>query len=110
MYRPRAVARLLARLNLLAKTRKMNVVMVAHAAIRRVDDPQTGPFDPLPHEAPTTESADLLREWADAVLCFARHEVTTSTDRHRWQRAVRSSGARPLHCAVDGRLRRQEPL
>lgn len=84
----------LARLNLLAKTRKMHVVMVAHAAIRRVDDPQTGPFDRYRMKL-HDKSADLLREWADAVL-FARHEVTTSTDKTGKARG-RSSGARLLH-------------
>lgn len=84
----------LARLNLLAKTRRMHVVMVAHAAIRRVDDPQTGPFDRYRMKL-HDKSADLLREWADAVL-FARHEVTTSTDKTGKARG-RSSGARLLH-------------
>lgn len=84
---------MLARLDLLVKTRKMNVVMVAHAAIRRVDDPQTGPFDRYRMKL-HDKSADLLREWADAVL-FARHEVIT-VERKGKIRGV-SSGARLLH-------------
>lgn len=85
---------LLARLDLLVKTRKMNVVMVAHAAIKRVDDPQTGPFDRYRMKL-HDKSADLLREWVDAVL-FARHEVSTSVDKSGKTRG-RSSGARLVH-------------
>lgn len=84
---------LLARLDRLVSVRRMNVVMLAHAVIKRVDDPQTGPFDryriPL-HE----KSADVLREWVDALL-FARHEVKT-VERNGKTRGV-SSGHRVLH-------------
>jgi len=84
---------LLGRLENLTRTRRMNIIMVAHASIRRVDDPQTGPFDRYRmklHE----KSADLLREWVDAIL-FTRHEVKT-IERNGKQRGV-SSGVRLLH-------------
>jgi hypothetical protein len=84
---------LLGKLDLLVRSRKMNVVLIAHAAIKRVDDPQTGPFDRYRmklHE----KSADLLREWVDAIL-FARHEVTTYTDKNKVR--GRSNGHRVIH-------------
>ena len=84
---------MLGRLDTLLRTRRMNIVMVAHAAVRRVDDPQTGPFDRYRmkvHE----KSADVLREWVDAIL-FARHEVKT-IERNGKMRGM-SSGVRLLH-------------
>jgi hypothetical protein len=84
---------LLARLDALANARKMNIVLVGHAAIRRVDDPQTGPFDRYRmkvHE----RAADLLREWVDAVL-FARYEVFAFEKNGKMR--GRSSGARVIH-------------
>ena len=84
---------LLGRLDLLVRTRKLNVVMVAHAAIRRIDDPQTGPFDRYRMKL-HDKAADLLREWVDAIL-FARHEVMT-VERKGRLRGV-SSGARVIH-------------
>lgn len=84
---------LVARLDLLVRTRKMNVVMVAHATIRRIDDPQTGPYDRYAmklHE----KTSGLLREWPDAVL-FARHDVAV-VERKGKARGV-SSGVRYLH-------------
>lgn len=84
---------LLGRLDTLVRTRRMNIVLLAHAVIKRVDDPQTGPFDryriPL-HE----KTADLIREWVDALL-FARHEVRT-VERNGKTRGM-SSGNRLLH-------------
>jgi hypothetical protein len=84
---------LLSRLDAMCRSRKMHVVMVAHGTVRRVDDPQTGPFDRYRlklHE----KSADILREWVDAIL-FARHEVVT-VERKGKIRGM-SSGARVLH-------------
>jgi len=84
---------LLGRLDTLVRTRRMNVILVAHGAVRRVDDPQTGPFDRYRmkvHE----KASDVLREWVDAIL-FARHEVVT-IERNGKMRG-RSSGARVLH-------------
>jgi hypothetical protein len=84
---------LIGRMENLSRTRRLHTVMVAHAAVKRVDDPQTGPFDRYRmklHE----KSADVLREWVDAVL-FARHEVVTF-ERNGKTRG-RSSGARVMH-------------
>lgn len=80
-------------LDLLARHRRMHIVLIAHAVIKRVDDPQVGAFDryriPL-HE----KSADLVREWVDALL-FARHELKV-IERNGKSRGM-SSGSRLLH-------------
>lgn len=84
---------LLTNLDLLVRNRRMNVVMVAHATVKRVDDPQAGAFDRYRmklHE----KTSDVLREWVDAVL-FARHEVRV-IERNGKPRG-QSSGARLLH-------------
>ena len=84
---------LLTNLDLLVRNRKMHVVMVAHATVKRVDDPQAGAFDRYRmklHE----KTSDVLREWVDAVL-FARHEVRV-IERNGKPRG-QSSGARLLH-------------
>lgn len=84
---------LLSRVDLLVKTRKVHVLMLAHASIKRVDDPQTGPFDRYRMKL-HDKSADVLREWADAVL-FARHEVF-AVERKGKTRGT-STGARVIH-------------
>jgi DNA-directed RNA polymerase specialized sigma24 family protein len=84
---------LLGRIDMLVRTRKMNVVLVGHASIRRVDDPQTGPFDRYRMKL-HDKAADVVREWVDAIL-FARHEVMT-VERKGKIRGV-SSGARVMH-------------
>jgi hypothetical protein len=84
---------LLGRLDMLVRSRRMHVIMVAHGAVRRVDDPQTGPFDRYRMKL-HDKTSDVMREWVDAVL-FARHEVVTF-ERNGKTRG-RSSGARVLH-------------
>lgn len=84
---------LLGRLDILLRTRKMHVVLVAHSTVRRVDDPQTGAFDRYRMKV-HDKSADVLREWVDAIL-FARHEVRT-VERNGKARGV-SSGMRLMH-------------
>ena len=81
------------RLDQLVRNRKMHVILVGHAAVKRVDDPHSGPFDRYRmklHE----RAGDLWREWVDAVL-FARHEVFTVEKKGK-SRGV-SSGARVIH-------------
>jgi hypothetical protein len=84
---------LLTRFDLLTRNRRMNIVLVAHAVIKKVDDPQVGAFDryriPL-HE----KSADLVREWVDALV-FARHDLKV-VERNGKSRGM-SSGNRLLH-------------
>ncbi len=81
------------RLDGLVRKRGMNVVLLAHSAVKRVDDPQTGPFDRYRiklHE----RAGDLAREWVDAVL-FGRHEVFTFEKNGK--RRGKSTGARVMH-------------
>ena len=103
---PSSSGELLARLNLLAKTRKMNVVMVAHAAIRRVDDPQTGPFDryrmKLHDKAPTCSASG-------PTPCSSRG-TRSRPRRTRPARRGRSSGARLLHTQWTAAFDAKEPL
>lgn len=83
---------LLSRLEALERTRKLNVVLVAHATIRRVEDPYAGAFDRYRlklHE----KTADLVKEWCDAVL-FARHEIF---DKKNGQSVRKIAGDRVLH-------------
>ncbi len=86
---------LLSRLEVLERACKMNVILVAHALVKKHDDPMTGAFDRYRvklHE----KSADLLREWVDAVL-FARHESVGVTDKATGKVRGMSSGARLIH-------------
>jgi hypothetical protein len=100
---------LLGRLELLRTTRKMHVVMLAHASIRKVSDPQAGDFDRYRMKL-HDKSADLLREWVNEVL-FTRHEVMT-VERKGKMRGV-SSGARVIHtqwtAAYDAKNRHDLP-
>lgn len=83
------------RLEHLERTRGMNIVLVAHAHIKRIDDPFTGSFDR--HRMKLHEkSADLLGEWVDALL-FARHEVMAVTKKGEQKARGISTGARILH-------------
>lgn len=84
---------MLERLDLLVRSRKMHVVMVAHSIIRKVDDPQVGAFDRYQMKL-HDKSAAVLREWVDAVL-FARHELKV-IERNGKSRGM-SSGSRLLH-------------
>lgn len=84
---------LLGRIELLVRTRKMNVVMIAHSIVKKVDDPQVGAFDRYQMKL-HDKSAAVLREWVDAVL-FARPDVKV-IERNGKARGM-SSGARLLH-------------
>jgi hypothetical protein len=85
------------------------VVMLAHASIRKVSDPQAGDFDRYRMKL-HDKSADLLREWVNEVL-FTRHEVMT-VERKGKMRGV-SSGARVIHtqwtAAYDAKNRHDLP-
>ena len=81
------------RLDQLVRTKKMHVILIGHAAVRKIDDPHSGAYDRYRmklHE----RAGDLWREWVDAVL-FARHEVFTVEKKGK-QRGV-SSGRRVIH-------------
>lgn len=63
----------LARLDALVRVRKMNIVMLAHAQVKRVERPDHEPFDRYLLKL-HDKTAALIREWADAVL-FSQHEL-----------------------------------
>ena len=84
---------LVARLDTLVRSRKMNVILLAHCQIRKQDDPQAGAFDRYRMKL-HDRAGEVFREWVDAVL-FARHEVRT-VERNGKARG-QSSGARLLH-------------
>jgi hypothetical protein len=86
---------LIARLEQLERTRKMHIVLLAHAAVKKHDDPFAGQFDRYRmklHE----KAGDLLAEWVDALL-FARHEVAAVKGAKDSKARGVSSGARILH-------------
>lgn len=60
-------------LDTLRKKRDMNVVLLAHAAVVRYENPQTEPYDRYQPKIPNRCNA-LLQEWAD-VLAFAAFKV-----------------------------------
>lgn len=60
-------------LDVLRHKRNMNVVLIAHAAVVRFEDPRTEPYDRYQPKLPNRCNA-LLMEWAD-VLAFAAFKV-----------------------------------
>lgn len=60
-------------LDVLRVKRRMNVVLIAHAAVVKFEDPRTEPYDRFQPKLPNRCNA-LLQEWAD-VLAFAAFKV-----------------------------------
>jgi hypothetical protein len=60
-------------LDVLRYKRNMNVVLIAHSAVIRFEDPRTEPYDRYQPKLPNRCNA-LLMEWAD-VLAFAAFKV-----------------------------------
>lgn len=60
-------------LDVLRIKRRMNVVLIAHAAVVKFEDPRTEPYDRYQPKLPNRCNA-LLQEWAD-VLAFAAFKV-----------------------------------
>lgn len=78
----------------LRASRRMNVLLLAHSLVRRVNPPDMEPFDRYSlkiHE----KAASLVREWCDAVL-FARFEVVTSKAKDARVAKGYSTGEREL--------------
>jgi hypothetical protein len=101
---------LLARLEQLRAKRKMNVVLVAHAQIKKLQNPEGEDFDRYTiklHE----KSSGPLKEWADAML-FASFEVLTREDDNKKIKGV-ETGRRILrtvrHAAYDAKSRHGIP-
>lgn len=60
-------------LDVLRHKRRMNIVLIAHAAVVRFEDPRTEPYDRYQPKLPNRCNA-LLQEWCD-VLAFAAFKV-----------------------------------
>lgn len=60
-------------LDVLRLKRQMNVILIAHAAVVRFEDPRTEPYDRYQPKLPNRCNA-LLQEWVD-VLAFAAFKV-----------------------------------
>lgn len=60
-------------LDVLRLKRNMNVVLIAHAAVVKFEDPRTEPYDRYQPKLPNRCNA-LLQEWAD-VIAFAAFKV-----------------------------------
>lgn len=60
-------------LDVLRTKRGMNVVLIAHSAVVRFEDPRTEPYDRYQPKLPNRCNA-LLQEWAD-VIAFAAFKV-----------------------------------
>ena len=85
-------------LDALRLKRNMNVVLIAHAAVVKFEDPRTEPYDRYQPKLPNRCNA-LLQEWAD-VLAFAAFKViikkSDSGFNNTKNRGV-STGERLLH-------------
>jgi hypothetical protein len=90
--------KMLVKLDGLVRTRKMNIIALAHAKMARVDDPQAGSFDRYSFRL-HSRAAELWGEWADAIM-FARYE-TTVVERKGKARAI-TTGSRVLHTQHSG--------
>ena len=73
MYMAEEFREILQGLDALRMRRGMNVVLIAHAAVVKFEDPRTDPYDRYQPKLPKACNA-LLQEWAD-VLAFAAFKV-----------------------------------
>ena len=73
MYMAEEFREILQGLEALTVKRKMNVVLIAHAAVVKFEDPRTDPYDRYQPKLPKACNA-LLQEWVD-VLAFAAFKV-----------------------------------
>ena len=60
-------------LDVLRKKRAMNVILIAHSAINRFEDPRTEPYDRYQPKLPNRCNA-LMQEWVD-LLAFINYKV-----------------------------------
>lgn len=73
MYMAEEFREILQGLDALRSKRGMNVVLIAHAAVVKFEDPRSDPYDRYQPKLPKACSA-LLQEWVD-VLAFAAFKV-----------------------------------
>jgi hypothetical protein len=65
--------------DVLIKKRNMNVVIIAHAAVVRYENPMTEPYDQFRPKLPNRCNA-LLQEWADVMAYAAFKVIVKKTD------------------------------
>jgi len=73
MYMAEELREILQGLDVLRIKRGMNVVLIAHAAVVKFEDPRTDPYDRYQPKLPKQCNA-LLQEWVD-ILAFAAFKV-----------------------------------
>ncbi len=83
----------LSRLDVLVNTRQMHTISLAHAHVRKFQNPEGNDFDRYEMKL-HAKSAGIIKEWCDALL-FARLEVFTH-DVKKKTKGV-DSGARLIH-------------
>lgn len=83
----------LARLDALRDRKNLNVILLAHTAIRTFTNPEGDNFDRYELKV-HKGAAGLMKEWCDAVL-FARREIATAKDGSKAK--AFSDGQRVLH-------------
>ena len=102
---------LLAYLERLRKAKSMNVVLIAHAQIKKFQNPESADFDRWELKLAGKGASGLVKEWSDNLL-FATYEVVAATDKSDRTRGV-STGqriARTVHSgAFDAKYRYSLP-
>ena len=92
---------LLSYLERLRAKKTMNVVLIAHAQIKKFQNPEAADYDRWELKLAGKGASGLVTEWSDALL-FATHEVVAATDKNERTRGV-STGeriARTVHGAA----------
>lgn len=82
------------------RQRGLHVLLLGHAHVRRVQPPDSEPYDRFTLKL-QDKAAALLREWADAVL-FACYETTTARSKDARVARAWSDGARILRTRYGG--------
>ena len=84
-------------LDVLRTKRGMNVVLIAHAAVVKFEDPRTDPYDRYQPKLPNRCNA-LLQEWVD-VLAFCAFKVIIKKSDGGFKETTRgaSTGERLMH-------------
>lgn len=96
VYLQEEFARLLQRLDDLVKLRGINVMLTAHAAMRKFEQPQEmGAYDRWELKL-SKKTAPLVKEWADLVL-FANYKVFTVTDSDNKKHKKAQGGTRVMY-------------
>lgn len=90
MYMAEEFREILQGLDALRTKRGMNVVLIAHAAVVKFEDPRTDPYDRYQPKLPKACNA-LLQEWVD-VLAFAAFKVIIKKSEAKGFDAARTRG------------------